>query len=115
MDNNSVSSAQLTAKEIVDIYIDNGLIQRCVDYQFSAVKDKSVQQFKADFFQDLVVILYTYDIEKLQDAHENNHMNALITRIIQNNLWSTTSPFYRTYRKFDRRTEDLTKMIEDEG
>ena len=103
----------MTVKDIVDIYINNGLLRECVDYQFAKVKDKSVLQFKDDFYQDLVVTLYTYDIEKLKDAHLNNHFNALVTRIIINNIWSTTSPFYRDYRRFDRRTDEITTKLED--
>lgn len=103
----------MTNKEIVDIYINNGLLRECINYQFAKVKDKSILQYKEDFFQDLVVILYTYDNEKVNDAHINNHFNALITRIIQNNIWSTTSPFYKYYRRFDHRTDEITEQLKD--
>ncbi len=103
----------MTAKEIVDTYINNGLIRQCVHYQFLKVKDKGIKQYEEDFFQDLIVTLYTYDIEKLTDAHLNNHFNALVTRIIINNIWSKTSPFYRDYRRFDSRTDEITKELED--
>lgn len=104
----------LSAKEIVDIYIANGLIQECVDYQFRKIKDKGIRQFKDDFFQDLILILYEYDVDKLTDAHSNKHMNALISRIIINNLWSSTSPFYTQYRKFMDKGDDITPEMEDE-
>ena len=107
------NDALLTAREIVDIYLNNGLIKTCVDYQFAKVKDKSILQFKDDFFQDLMLILYTYDVEKLNDAHKNNHFNALVTRIIINNIWSNTSPFYREYRKFNEKTDEITPQIID--
>lgn len=98
-------------KEVVKRYIDNGLVGRCVEYQFAKCKDKAVQQLKEDFFQDLVLILYEYDCEKLMDADVNNHFNALITRIIINNVYSKTSPLYTTYRKFLRCTDEITKEI----
>ena len=50
----------------------------------------------------------------LYDAHTNNHMNALISRIIINNLWSNTSPFYTQYRKFMDKGDDITPEMEDE-
>lgn len=103
----------MTSKEIVDIYIDNGLIQKCVDYQFRNIKDKSVKQFKDDLFQDLVVILYEYDIEKLKDAHLNNHFNALISAIIIRQAFSKTSPFYQQYRRFLDHSDDITAELED--
>lgn len=104
-----------TNGEIVEIYLNNGLIQRCVDCQFAKKKDK---QNKDDFFQDLVLTLLEYDNEKLNNAHENKHMNALITKMIVNNIFSVTSPYYKYYEKYSSRAEELTaeiiETIEDE-
>lgn len=101
----------MTNKEIVDQYL--SLISECINYQFSNIKDKSILQWKEDLTNDVVVWLYDYDSEKLLDAHVNNHMNALITRIIQNNLFSVTSPFYKAYRKFDLKTTEITSEMAD--
>ena len=103
----------MTNKEIIDPYIQSGLLADCVSYQFSKVKDKAVKQFSEDFLQDLVVYLYSYDFDKVLDAHLNNHMNALITSIIIKQLWSNTSPFYTKYRKFMDRSDDITTEIEE--
>ena len=94
----------MTNSEIVDIYLNNRLIQTCVDCQFAKVKDK---QFKDDFFQDLIIILLTYDNDKMMDAHNNNHMNALVSRIIIYNIWSQTSRYYREYYKYQNKTREL--------
>ena len=94
-----------TNKEIVEIYLNNGLIKECVKYQFAKWKKWEYQE---DFFQDLVLILLEYDNEKLNDAHLNNHFNALVTRIIINNLYSKTSPFYKAYIKQSSREQDIT-------
>lgn len=94
----------LSNREIVDIYLSNGLIQKCVDYQFMKI-DKT---YKDDFFQDLVLELLEFDNNKLNDAHDRNHMNALLTRIIQNNVFSNTSWFYRRYKKWDFLTDEIT-------
>lgn len=104
----------MTNKEIIDPYIQSGLLEQCVSYQFAKVKDKAVRQFKDDFMNDLIVYLYSsYDPEKVLDAHLNNHMNALITSIIIKQLWSNTSPFYTKYRKFMDRSDDITTEIEE--
>ena len=95
----------MSNREIVDIYLNNGHIQTCVDCQFSKIQDK---EYKEDFFQDLILILLTYDNDKMMDAHINNHMNALVSRIIINNLWSSTSPYYKDYYKFKNKTRDYT-------
>ena len=100
----------MTNKEIVDIYINNGLIQRCVDCQFANLKDK---QFRNDWLSDLVCILYEYDNDKLLDAHLNNHFNALVTAICIRNLWSHTSPYYKQYKKFMDKSDDITEEMID--
>lgn len=103
----------LTNREIVDFYLNNGLIRTCVECQFANLKDRSKNDYKEDFFQDLIVILLTYDNEKLNDAHLNNHFNALVTAICIRQLFSKTSPFYKTYIKFADRTGEITEVLED--
>lgn len=99
---------------IVKYYLDNGLIQRCVDCQFLKMPegDRWKMQYKEDFFQDLIVILLTYGNEKMNNAHLNNHMNALITRIIQNNIYSDHSDFYLRYLRLRNRSQEIDRKIE---
>ena len=91
--------------EIVEYYLSTGLIQKCVDFQFKKLckLDPGKGQFKNDLFQDLCVWLLTYDNAKINDAHANNHFNALLTRIIQNQIYSASSKFFRQYIDFDKR------------
>lgn len=98
----------LSNSEIVQIYLDNRLIKTCVECQFSKLKDR---QYEDDFFQDLVLILLEYDNEKLNNAHNNNHINALITRIIMNNIYSVTSKYYKNYIKFNSNSDEITKDV----
>ena len=98
----------LSNSEIVQIYLDNRLIKTCVECQFSKLKDR---QYEDDFFQDLVLILLEYDNEKLNNAHKNNHINALITRIIMNNIYSVTSKYYKNYIKFNSNSDEITKEV----
>lgn len=98
----------LSNSEIVQIYLDNRLIKTCVECQFSKLKDR---QYEDDFFQDLVLILLEYDNEKLNNAHKNNHINALITRIIMNNIYSVTSKYYKNYIKFNSNSDEITKDV----
>lgn len=106
----------MTNDEIIKYYVDNGLITKCVTQQFmrmcrNSPGDTWKIQFEDDLINDLVIVLYEYDNEKLNDAHNKNHMNALLTRIILNNIYSKTSLFYRKYLKFQRSTDDLIKYI----
>lgn len=103
----------MTNEEIIDIYLKNGLIKRCVECQFAKL-DRGKWQFRDDFQQDLYIILEEYPNNKLLDAHINNKMNALITRIILNNVASVSSHFYRRYIKFDRLSDNIDELIKNE-
>lgn len=104
----------LSNKEIVDSHLP--LIKRCVDYQFSQSKNSADKENRDDFFQDLIIILYEYDNEKLNDALSKGEgtLNALITRIIINNIYSKTSKYYRDYKRWPMITDDIYKKIEEE-
>lgn len=94
----------MTNREIVDKYLENGLIDKCLDYQFMKIKDK---QFKEDFRNDLILDLLTY--EKLPQVEEEGHVNALITRVIVNNIFSRTSWYYRRYVRFGKNSTEITE------
>lgn len=100
---------QLTNHQILNIYLSNNLIKECVDNQFYKYNKK----YKEDFFNDLILIILEYNNEKLNDAHYNNHFNAFLTRIIQNNINSTTSPYYKTYMKYEDNKEELTNKYNE--
>lgn len=97
-------------REIVDMYLNNRLLLTCCECQFAKLKNKNNLE---DFFQDLVLYLLSYDNEKLNNAHLNNHFNALVTRMVQNNIFSVTSPYYKNYRKFESKTEEISNKIRE--
>lgn len=53
-----------------------------------------------DFVQEIYLILLEYDQEKLEAIYVKGDINFFLTRIIKNQWCSTTSPFYRKYRKY---------------
>lgn len=53
-----------------------------------------------DFVQEIYLILLEYDQEKFEAIYEKGDINFFLTRIIKNQWCSTTSPFYRKYRKY---------------
>ena len=112
MDDNHLRTDMLTNKEIVDQNLE--LIKTCIDCQFSSVKDEYTKQFKDDLFQDLIITLYEYDNNKLNNAYEGNHLNALISAIIVKSVWSQTSQFYRRYKKFGLRSDEISRLIKKE-
>lgn len=103
----------MTNAEIVDIYIKNGLIDKCVDYQFAKLKEKGKLQYKEDFKHDMILELLTYD--KLEKVHQEKKMNCFLTRVIQNSIFSNTSWFYRRYIRFDIRSEEISEKERNIG
>lgn len=108
----------MTNAEILDYYLNNpkgNLPRKCVDCQFGrlARTEGWKMQYKEDLFQDLIVFLLTYDNDKLNNVHEGKHMNALITRIIQNQIYSDHSKFFNDYLKFNLRSSDLNDVSDE--
>lgn len=91
--------------EIIKHILDTDLLVTCVDYQLK--KQPQHYSNRGDIIQDAWSWLLTYDIEKLTDAYLNNHLNALITRFLQNQLFSKTSDYYRKYIKLNNLSDDL--------
>ena len=92
--------------EVIEYLFKSKLGVTCIDYQLK----KQPQHYcnREDIIQDLYLWVLTYDEEKLWDAYSNNHLNSLITRYLQNQIFSKTSEYYRKYLKLKDLTEDLT-------
>ena len=65
------------------------------------IKNKKDRRFKEDFRQDLMITLLEKDDDLIIDLYNNGHLAYYVTRIIQNQIISSTSPFHRKYRKLD--------------
>lgn len=98
----------MTSREdIVKYLLDSRLLRTCCECQIA--KSKSDKQWLDDLEQDMWVWVMTYDINKLIDAYNNNKINALITKVIVNWLWSKTSPFHKINREFGSITDEITE------
>ncbi len=91
--------------EIVQYLLKEHLIEDCVHYQTIRCND---QYLKEELVQELWVWALTYDLEKLSDAYENNHLNALVTRVVQSQWFSDHSDFHNRYRKKQRIEDEIT-------
>lgn len=92
----------MTNAEIIEKYLNNGLIDRCLDYNFNKIS----KEYKNDFKNDLIIELMEYD--KLGKVEAEGHMNAFLTRCIQNNVFSKTSWYYRRYIRYDKNSSEIT-------
>lgn len=93
-------------KEITDYLLSHNLIEECVKYQ--TLKYKEFDNIE-DLVQDTWLWILSYDENKLEDAYDNKHLNALITRYLSNNLFSKSSPYWSKYKKFRERTDEITQ------
>lgn len=100
----------MTNREILNIYLNDGTLRTCVECQFAKMKNK---EFMEDFYNDMILLVLEYDNDKLNDVHNNGHFNAWATRIIINNLFSTTSSYFRTYVRYGQRNEELDITFEN--
>ena len=82
--------------------------ERMVETMVENIAHHSLTADLKDLTQMVYLILLEYDETKLQDLWENDQMGFFIARIIINQYRSSNSPFYRIYRKFRERTEDIT-------
>ncbi len=62
-----------------------------------------------DLAQVVYVALLEYDGKRIEELHDNGQLSYFVVRIIQNQWFSNTSPFYHSHRKFSRRSNMLTE------
>lgn len=65
-----------------------------------------------DLSQMVYLILLEYDEDKLVDLWTNGQINFFIARIVINQYRSTSSPFYKLYRKYALKAEDIDTFRE---
>ena len=92
-------------KEIIDKIIKERLVETCVQYRLNKCKSN---YYKEELIQECYLWLSTYDITKLTDAYENKHLSALITSYVIRQFYSGTSDFYKRYKRWDERTDEIT-------
>lgn len=91
--------------DVIQTIMDSGLLETCVDYQLK--RQPQHYENRDDIIADAWLWLLTYDESKLIDAAQGKHLNALLTRYLQNQLFSKTSEYYRKYVKLNSLTEGL--------
>ena len=95
-----------------DLFTSGWLKKEC--YKLSS--DKMLMD---DFLQEMLLVILEYPNDKMIEAYNKGQHQFLIKRIINNNWNSSTSPFYKKYRKYndleiiDDLLEDLTDNDEE--
>lgn len=64
---------------------------------------------KDDLIQDIALIILEKSPDFISELYNKKQLKYYITRVIRNNLFSTTSPYYYKYKKY-RNTIDIYKI-----
>ena len=67
----------------------------------------------SDLSQIIYFALLQTDSDRLEHLATTGQMNFYIVRLITNQFFSETSPFYRQFRKFGRKTCEISDQISE--
>lgn len=70
-------------------------------------------KYMDDLVQEIYLILLEYNQEKLQSIYDKGQLNFFLTRIIKNQYFSNTSPFFKKYRKYYDMVDDNNVVMYD--
>jgi hypothetical protein len=86
--------------------------ERRVETMVENIARRSLTPELKDLAQMVYLILLEYDEDKLADLWENGQMNFFIARIIINQYRSANSPFFKLFRKYGLKAEDIDQYRE---
>lgn len=101
----------VTRTDVVDFLLKSRLLETCCECQ--TAKKPTEKSNLDDLIQDMWLWVMEYDEEKLVDAYKKNHLNALITRTITNNIWSRNSRHWSKYHKYNERETEITEQMKE--
>lgn len=64
---------------------------------------------KDDLIQEIALIILEKSPNFILELHEKGHLKYYIARVIMNNLFSTSSPYYCKYKKYQKHI-DIYKL-----
>ena len=64
---------------------------------------------KDDLIQEIALIILEKPPNFILELHEKGHLKYYIARVIMNNLFSTSSPYYCKYKKYQKHI-DIYKL-----
>ena len=99
---------QMTSNQIINELAKNKVVEKLVAN--ISPDDNSPGVLSSDN-QDLSQLIYLALLEKpnslIEDLYSKGELIFYVIRIITRNVYSTTSPYYRTIKKFKNKTTDI--------
>lgn len=101
----------MTSNQIINELAKNKVIEKLVAN--ISPDDSSPGALSSDN-QDLSQLIYLTLLEKpnalIEDLYSKGELIFYVIRIITRNVYSTTSPYYRTIKKFKNKTIDINEF-----
>ena len=92
--------------------IDQLARERRVETMLANIAKRPVSGTLEDLCQMVYLILLEYDEGKIVDLWENGQINFFLARILLNQYRSTNSPFYKLFRKYESKCQDIETLRE---
>lgn len=96
----------MTKKEIIEKWAKEKKVETLIKKH----TDFSNNPYIEDLVQDIYIELYLKDNELIEKLENDNEIDYFLTKIIRNNLYSKTSPFYYKYNKFRINSTDIDEI-----
>lgn len=103
-----MSSSELSKYEIVEKLAKEKKIEKFIQ---NTAKTSAPEL--DDLAQDIYIILLQMEEEKLVNLFNSNELDFWIARVILNQYFSNTSPFYTKYKKFQHLSDQINKDIKN--
>lgn len=102
-----------TNSEIINDVANSKIVEEIID-GITYSKFENHENLK-DLAQDIYLQLLQMSTDKLNDLYSRKQLRFWIARIITNNIFSKTSPFYYTYKKAQRQSVNINDIdLDDE-
>lgn len=98
----------MTKYEIVDSIARLKIVERVV----SSMGSQS--PYTEDLAQDIYEALLKKPDELVKSLFDNGQLTFYIIKMVKNNIFSKTSPFYRDYERYRKNADDLEESLKND-
>lgn len=77
--------------------------------------EKVSSPYVSDLAQDIYLQLLEKDVALIEGLYERGELLYFVRKMITNNIFSVTSPYYRKYEDFRRRSDELKEYADYSG
>lgn len=99
----------MTKKEIIEKWAKEKKVETLIKKH----TDFSNNPYIEDLVQDIYIELFLKYNELIEKLENDNEIDYFLTKIIRNNLYSKTSPFYYKYNKFRKITDEIDANLDE--